>query len=340
MKRPTQHDVARHAGVSRTTVSQVLNNRTNGSVPISEETVQRVWQAIADIGYQPDARAQSLRSGSTRTIGLLIPSIQNPHYWDYVAGAQEAAEAADYHLLIAEGDLSGPDGDTAASVLGRWSLDGIIVTGLQGIPIETGSPLDWLVKQTPLVDINYWQSNSMDQVLVDYYAVTLEIIDYLYDLGHRRISLLYGPQREDHGFDRLSGYREGMQKWGLFDESLIVRCPMTMEDGYATTLKLLQEQRPTAVVAINDMLALAAIRAAVDAGLRVPQDVSIVGYDDIPTVNYIVPRLTTVSKDAVGMGREAAKLLLDRLNDPDRPARNVVIKPYLIIRESTAAAPT
>ena len=341
LKRPTQHDVARHAGVSRTTVSQVLNKRTNGTVPISDETVQRVWQAIADIGYQPDARAQSLRSGSTHTIGLLIPSIHNPHYWDYVEGAKQAAEDGGYHLLIAEGDLSGSDRQTAASVLGRWALDGLIVTGLQGIPIEEGSPLDWLVKQTPLVDINILAGDKIDQVLVDYYAITLEIVDYLYSLGHRRIGLLYGPQREDHGTDRLSGYRETMQKWGLYDEALIARCPMTMKDGYLATQQLLQEQHPTALITINDMLAIAAIRAATDSGLRIPQDLSIVGYDDIPMAEFMVPRLTTVSKDAVGMGREAAKLLISQLQQPERSSRqHVIIKPCLVVRESTAEAPT
>jgi LacI family transcriptional regulator len=141
--------------------------------------------------------------------------------------------------------------------------------------------------------------------------------------------------------DRLQPYQESLQTAGLpLDQELIATCGPTIEDGYQAALQLLQlPSRPTALIAINDLLALGALRAAADLGLHVPTDLSLVGYDDIPMAKYQVPRLTTVSKDAARSGREAVKLLLARLRDPDRPRQEIRVQPRFIIRESTGPAP-
>lgn len=341
MKRPTQQDVARIAGVSRATVSHVLNGRVDGNVPISEETRQRVMQAIAETGYVPDARAQSLRSGDTRTLGILIPELGNPHPWDYAIGAREEAESAGYHLLIAQGDLSGSERDTAASILSRWSLDGLIVNGMFTTQMEESSPLTRLIKHMPIVDIGYGEGEGVDRIVADYYEATRKTIQYLFNLNHRRIGLSYGVPREDMGYDRLCAYQDGLEAVGIsVDESLIEHCGSTMEDAYrAATALFARPDRPTALIAVNDMLAVAAIRAAADLKLRVPEDVSVVGYDDIPISSYIVPRLTTISKDAKAMGQMAVQLLLKRLENPGRRFERIAVEPHLVVRESTAPAP-
>jgi LacI family transcriptional regulator len=311
-------------------------------VPISEETRQRVLQAIAEIGYVPDARAQSLRSGDTRTIGLLVPDYSNPHYWDYVSGARDAAEESGYHLLVAEGDLSGGQRESAASVLSRWSLDGLIVNGLFTTQIADTSPIKNLMKHTPIVDIGYGDGEGVDRIIADYYAATIDAVRYLHTLNHQRIALLYGVPREDVGYDRLCAYQDALESVGIaIDESLIMHCGATIADGYEATLELLRlSERPTAIIAIDDMFAIAAIRAAADVGLHVPRDLSIIGYDDIPTAAYVVPRITTVSKDARTMGQLAVKLLLKRFETPTTSYERITIQPRLVIRESTAQAPS
>lgn len=342
MKRPTQQDVARMAGVSRATVSHVLNGRIDGSVPISEETRQRVMQAIAETGYVPDARAQSLRSGDTRTIGLLIAEFGNPHPWDYASGAREEADKAGYHLLIAGGDLSGSERDSAANTLSRWSLDGLIVNGLFTTQLDAASALTRLMKHMPIVDIGYGEGEGVDRIVADYYEATRKAIEYLLDLNHRRIGLIYGVMREDHGYDRLCAYQDGLDAAGVsVDESLIAHCGNGIDDAYRAATELLtRPDRPTALIAINDMLAVAAMRAAADLKLRVPEDVSVMGYDDIPISSYVVPRLTTISKDAREMGKMAARLLLKRLEDPAIPFERIIVQPHLVIRESTGPAPS
>jgi len=173
-------------------------------------------------------------------------------------------------------------------------------------------------------------------------------------LQHRRIGLIYGvlpprdslqtaylPVEYEGGEDRLLPYQDSLQAAGLpVDQDLIVTCGPTIEDGYQAALQILKlPTRPTALIAINDLLAIGALRAAGDLGLLVPTDLSLVGYDDISFANYLVPRLTTSSKDAVRMGREALKMLLARIEDPDRPRQRADLPARLIIRESTGPAP-
>jgi LacI family transcriptional regulator len=153
--------------------------------------------------------------------------------------------------------------------------------------------------------------------------------------------LLYGVAMPELAQDRLQPYREALLAAGLpIDEQLITQCGPTIEDGYQTTFRLLERpQRPTAIIAINDLLAVGAMRAIRDAGLRIPEDISLLGYDDIPMAKYLVPRLTTVSKDITSLGRTAVRLLLARIQQPDRPNHTEQHPTRLIIRESTGPSP-
>jgi LacI family transcriptional regulator len=153
--------------------------------------------------------------------------------------------------------------------------------------------------------------------------------------------LIYGIGTAEPAKDRLQPYQESLRAAGLpVDQELIINCGPTIEDGYQAALQLLQRpSRPTALLAINDLLAMGALRAAGDLNLSVPGDVSLAGYDDIPMANYLQPRLTTASKDTIRLGREAVKLLLARLRDPDQPHQKITVPTRLIIRESTGPAP-
>ena len=344
-KRPTQLDVARLAGVSRATVSYVLNGLADGKVPISQETRERVERAIAELGYEPDAGARALRSGSTKTIGLIILDLRNPHFWENADGVEQEARAAGYRLLVSSMDLNAQYGEDAFKDLSGRRIDGLI---LMGSLVDQSAAAQEIMERSlkrglPLVEISdrTLQAHKVDCVIADYRLATQEAMAHLMALGHRRIGLIFGVAMAEMALDRLLPYQESLQAAGLpVAPELIVNCGATMEDGYQAAMQLLAlPDRPTALLAVNDLLAMGVLRAASDCGLRVPADVSLVGFDDIPGARFLVPRLTTASKDAVHMGREAIRLVLSRLHDPALPRQIVTFPTRFVIRESTGPAP-
>lgn len=346
MKGPTQSDVARIAGVSRVTVSHVLNNRTDRQVPVSEETRQRVLAAVAELDYVPDARALALRSGNTKTIGLIIPDIHNPHFWEVVDGVEKEASAAGYHILLSSISPENKNAQDIFNNLSHRRIDGLImVPSFIYHSQRAQKTLAHLVqRRVPIVAImadHGGETYNIDRVLSDYRDVTLEAMAHLLALGHRRIGFIFGIAVPELGQDRLSAYRESLQTAGLpVDPDLMMECGPTVEDSYRATYQLLERSsRPTALLTINDYLAIGALRAARDLGLDVPRDVSVLGYDDVPFADYLIPRLSTASKDGENMGREAFRLLLARLQDPDRPRQEIRLPARLILRESTGPAP-
>ena len=345
MKRPTQADVARLAGVSRATVSYVLNDQTSGRVPISEETRQRVLKVVAELNYVPDARAQALRSGSTKTIGLIIPDIENPHFWELASGVEQEAYAAGYHILLSSVPREKKYAADIFKDLSQRRIDGLIMVPSFIYQSEAAQrTLGSLIKRrVPLVSItaDYSKANyNIDRVICHYRDTTLEIMAHLLSLGHRRVGFIFGIDVPDFGSDRLVAYRESLESAGLPpDPALIAHCGPTIEDGYRAARQLLAlPAPPTALLAINDLLAIGALRAIRDMGLEVPQDISLFGHDDIPVAQYLTPRLSTASKDGKRMGREATQLLLARLQDPDRPPQEIRLPARLILRESTGPA--
>lgn len=341
MNRPTQVDVAKLAGVSRATVSYVLNGLTKGRVQISDETKQRVLEAIEELGYEPDARAQALRSGATKTIALIIPDLRNPHFCEYATGIEEAARAAGYHLLLSSTTMNDEYAVEIFKDLARRRFDGLIIASSFILESqEAEATLEQIRKRgLPVVEMD--ENYGVDSVAADYHEATKEMMSYLLSLGHRRIGLIYGVGAHELGEDRLQPYRASLAAVGIsIDKDLIVECGPTIEDGYQASKKLLGLSfRPTVIIAINDLLAIGALRAAADLGLQVPKDLSLVGYDDIPMANYLMPRLTTVTKDAHAQGRKAFELLMERMQNPDLPRQVIHGPTRLIIRESTGPAP-
>lgn len=341
MNRPTQVDVARLAGVSRATVSYVLNGHTEGRVSISDETQQRVLDAIEELGYEPDARAQALRSGNTKTIALIIPDLRNPHFCEYATGIEEAARAAGYHILLSSTTLNDEYAVEIFKDLARRRFDGLIL--VSSFILESNEAKTTLARirkrGLPVVELSEYY--GVDSVSADYRKATKEVMSYLLSLGHRRIGLIYGVGGHELAEDRLQPYRASLESVGIpIDEDLITECGPTIEDGHQAAKKLLElAPRPTTILAINDLLAIGALRAAADLRLHVPNDLSLVGYDNIPMANYLVPRLTTVTKDAYELGKKAFDVLLARIQNPDIPRQQVQSPAKLIIRESTGRAP-
>jgi LacI family transcriptional regulator len=185
------------------------------------------------------------------------------------------------------------------------------------------------------------ENYGVDAVSADYREATKELMSYLFSLGHQRIAMIYGVGGHELAEDRLQPYRASLEAEGIpFDGDLVQECGPTIKDGYQATKKLLERKaRPTAIITINDLLAIGALRAAADLKLNVPNDLSLVGYDDIPMADYMIPRLTTVTKDAYMLGMQAFEMLLARIQDPDLPRQLIQHPARLIIRESTGRAP-
>ncbi len=339
MKRSTQADVARQAGVSRATVSYVVNGQTEGRVPISEDTRQRVLDAIEELDYEPDARAQALRSGTTQTIGLIIPDLSNPHFCEYASGIEQEAHNSNYHVLLSSIALDEEYAVEIFKSLSTRRIDGLILaSSFINISEEAQKTLNQLrERHLPMVEMN--DQYNVDSVVCDYREATREVLTYLISLGHRRIGMIYGVVLPELADDRLSPYQETLKAAGLYDPELTAECGPTIEDGFQAALKLLKlPARPSALISINDLLAFGILRAAGDLNLSVPRDLSVVGYDDIPMAKYMVPRLTTVSKDALHAGQEAFKLLLARIHNSGLPRQKKVSRARIIIRESTGPA--
>lgn len=333
MKQPTQSDVARLAGVSRATVSYVVNGLTESDISITEETRQRVLKAVQELGYQPDATAQSLRSGTTNTIGLLIPDMHNPHYWQIAQGVESEAQKEGYDLLLASTSLDPHREIHTVQALSRRRIDGLILllTYTEQVQDELKKMVN---RHRPIVLVN-GNHPDIDSVNANYAACAAQVMAHLIELGHRRIGLVHGVAHSGLGADRLNAYYQELTRAGLpIDESLVEWCGTTIAAGYEAAQRLLQAH-PTAIVVINDLLALGVLRAIANAGLRVPEDISVASFDDIDMAAYLNPALTTVRMDAEELGRAAIRIILNRLRNPKLPPQQVTIASDLVLRAST-----
>jgi len=341
MKRPTQADVARVAGVSRATVSYVINDSAHGRVSLSDETQQRVRDAIQRLGYHPDVRAQSLRAGGvTHTLGLLLPDLHNPFYWKIAAGVEQEAQEAGYDLLLFSTGLNAAREEETLRALSTRQIDGLILNvtfpqrmrrALRPI-VERGDPVVLLGDTIPNIDAV--------QAKPGYREYAQRVMAHLFELGHRRIGMIYGVVNPEMDSGRLDAYCDALRTFGLpVHKALIDRCGATLADGYQAARRLLQHTpQPTAIITINDLLAIGALRAIHEQGLSVPEQISLVGFDDIDLAAYLTPPLTTVQYDAAAVGRAAVKLLLARLDEPTRAPQVVRIPTRLILRASTGPA--
>jgi LacI family transcriptional regulator len=338
-KRPTQVDVARLAGVSRATVSYIVNGVTDDRVSITPETRQRVLDAVRELDYQPDATAQSLRLGKTHTIGLLIPDMRNPHLWQVARGAEQQTQAKGYDLLLASTALDAERESTMMNALSRRRIDGLILMLTHSTLLNR--EFDRLAKKRmPMVVMGEYVP-LLDMVQHGYDQAALTVMRHLIDLGHRRIGLVYGVDSQQHGTERLEAYQQALIASGIpINPHFVIKCGGKIEEGYQAAQQLLLcRPRPTAIIVINDLLAIATLRAIADCGLSVPRDVSIISYDDIDFASYLTPALTTVHGNAEEMGRAAVRLIFERIRDPSRPPQRIAIASQLIVRETTGPPP-
>lgn len=331
-------DVAAHVGVSVKTVSNVVN----GYVHVSPETRARVEAAVAELGYRPNLSARSLRGGRSGIVALAVPELGVPYFAELAQCVVKAASAHGFTVLI--------DQTEAVADSERLVLEGIrthLIDGLIFSPLALGSrELARRRDRTPMVLLGERVEGGLaDHVAIDNVAAACEAVAHLAQQGRRRIAAI-GAQRAVSGETahmRLTGYRQGLQQSGLaYDPALVAEASaFHREDGARAMARLLDAPvPPDAVFAFNDPLALGALRACHERGVRVPGDVAIVGFDDIDDGRYSVPSLSTVSPDKEQIARIAVEFLVSRLDgDASPPARQVVVRHRLVVRESSAGRP-
>jgi LacI family transcriptional regulator len=332
----TMREVARTAGVHPGTVSRVLNPRTRPLV--NPATADRVEQVARAMGYSLNPIARGLKTRRTFSVGVLIPDLTNPLFPPIIRGIERVLDAAGYTALVAS-----TDGEPARE---RQRLEALVARQVDGLVIATAArrhPVvaDAIASDLAVVLVNRTvEGEGVFAVVPDDRRGSAMAVDHLAALGHTRIAHIAGPQQTTTGLLRYRGFVEAMEDAGLHpDRGLIVHGEaFTIVAGAKAARELLAAaDPPTGIVAANDLLALGAYTALAEAGLSCPQDVSVVGFNDMPFTDRFAPPLTTVHIPHGQIGARAAELLLERIEDPGATPQTLVFEPTLRVRESTAA---
>jgi len=327
-------DVARRAGVSKATVSRALN----GKVVVSEEVKARIFKAIEETGYRPNLLARTLATSRSNSVGLVITNglYNGPFFSAMIYQAATCSEDLQRQLVLADGKHSREDERNAINFLLQLRCEAIMIYPKYLSVDELDDIID--ESSVPIVVINReLKRNRSSSVFVDHYQGSMRMVEYLLAQGHRDIAFVAGGEGSPTGDSRLAGYREAFNAAGLTpDESLIVRGSWSTESGYEAGCALLKKERPmSCVLAANDDMAIGVTKAMIDHGLRVPDDISVAGFDDSIIGRYFTPTLTTVHIPMDEMIRDAVRILLSP-DSGDDSAPQSLHEGSLIVRDSVA----
>lgn len=332
----TIREVAKRAKVAPITVSRVVNN----SGYVSDETRARVNAAIQELGYVPNLLGPSLRLKRTNTIGLILSDVTNPFFTTVARGVEDVANESGYNVFFCNTDESHEKQTRYInSLLGR-QVDGILL-----VPASDDTADINVIKQqdVKLVVMDRHVSSDVDMVRCDSENGSYEIIKHLIALGHTRIATLGGPRSISTSEERIAGYTRALKEAGL-PIGAVFHGNFDQPSGYAMAQQALAlPPRPTALFAVNNFISIGAMKALLDAGLRVPKDISVVGVDDLPPTLTLNPFMTVVSQPAYDMGKQAAQLLLKRLQEGAEKVskpREIILPSPLVMRHSTAPPST
>jgi LacI family transcriptional regulator len=330
----TIREVAESAGVSYATVSHVINNTRL----VSQGTRQRVLAAMEALNYRPNALARSLRQGKTNTLGLVLPDSANPFFAEISRSIEDEAFKRGYSVFLCNTELDTQRELFYVDVLSKKQVDGIIFVAAG----DQADSLEFLVgRNMPVVMVDRDVPNvEVDAVLTDNQLGGYLATRHLLELGHKRIACISGPSSITPSAERMIGYRKALEQAGLpYDERLILRGDYHAQSGMEITHSILNmDPRPTAVFALNDLMALGALRAAAEAGCIVPEELAVVGYDDLEIARFSNPPLTTIAHPKKEIGARALELLVDRISRKGSPPSRLVLPPELIIRRSSQPA--
>ena len=331
-RRPTIDDVARRAGVSKSLVSLVMR----GDRHVGPQRRAATLRAAKALGYRPNAMAQGLVQRRTRIVGVLVSDLNNLFFADVISGIQSRARAHGYRVLLNTGDRVQEHEDEAIETLLQLRVDGLIL----GSPMLVSPQMVKASREVPVVVVGRPASaTSIDSVSDDDSEGALAVVRHCVELGHRRIAHIDGGDGAG-SMERRTGYLKAMSELGLGGEIAVFRGAFTEAGGYQAARELLSRKPlPTAIFAANDLAAVGALNAIEEAGLRVPQDISLVGYDDTSLASMRHLSLTTVHQPTHDIGQMAMDFLVERIRGQRKKARRVVLAPTLVIRSTTAAPP-
>jgi LacI family transcriptional regulator len=333
----TIKDIAKTAGLSIATVSYVINN----SRPVSPEAAEKVKQAIYQLGYSPNLIARSLRSKRTSTIGLVVPDSSNPFFAEIAKGVEDAGFSASYSVILCNSNATLQREQVYLDLLISKRVDGLILASTSAT-LDHLRPL--LQRQLPVV-VFYRQAEDLpvDTIQVDNQKGGQDATRHLIQLGHQKIACIRPASAKTPSYHRVDGYVQAMLESGLeISTELMPQGNNRIEGGHAAALRLLDSGQPfSAIFSTNDAMAIGAMRALRERGLRVPEDVSVIGFDDILLASYVVPALTTITQPKVEAGKRAVEFLIERIEScGDCQPHHLVLETNFVARASTAPPPS
>ncbi|MFJ5677279.1 LacI family DNA-binding transcriptional regulator [Streptomyces sp. NPDC093097] len=329
----TMVDVARRAGVSVATVSHVVNDTR----PVRPDTRAAVLAAIEELGYTHNTLARSLVTARTRSIGLAVSAISNPYFTEILQGVEAAALEAGYSLLIADPHDDPRHERKVVQLLHERRVDGMIVAP----SAEPAAMAEYLTRRhIPVVFLDRLVGDGFDQVCAESAGPVRRLVEHLADLGHTRIGLVAGAPGLSTTAERVQGYREGLQSRGLpFAPELLAGGDSEAAGAQHATRRLLAApEPPTALITANNAMTIGALQALRALGLEVPRDLALACFDDFSWADLFTPRLTAIAQPSKELGAAAVRLLLERLDAPDRPPRTVRL-PCAFVHRTSCGCP-
>jgi len=330
MKYITLRKVAEKAGVSVNTASRAINNKPD----INEKTKKRLLKIARELGYVRNYTAVALRTKKTRTIGVVIADNRNPFYAEVLNGMEEAAREKNYHIILANTQRDYKKEEEAINLLLNKRVDGLLIAPVQ----DRDDDIKKLIETNiPFVIVGRdFENIEVDAVYNDEVKGGFLATEYLIKKGHKRIALIDGFLYKSPAKGRLMGYKKALKENRIhLDDALVSIGDIDVKDGYERTRQLFEKGLGfTAIFAYNDMMAFGAMQAIREKGLRIPQDIGLVGYDDIPFSSLMNPTLTTIRLGKQDLGAESVKLLLSRINGRHKKLKKVFLDVELIVRET------
>jgi len=334
VKRITLKDVAAHAGVSYQTVWRVINAKKE----VKPETRVRIQAAVEELGYHPDAIARSMAVGRTCTLGCIAPNLTDYTFACLIEGAKSEAQKHDYFLIAMSAERENEVGALCDDMLSR-RVDGLMAINPHAD--ERYRYFEKLISKSVAIVYSgdHPRNKGVSSVQVDDESGGYQATRHLIELGHKQIAMVTGPRNEDCVQDRITGYQRALEEANLGTPSkIILTGDWSASSGYQAVKQLLESGISfSALFAQNDRMAVGAIQAARDHGLQVPNDMAVVGFDDMPLASYFDPPLTTIHQDIFEIGRQTASLLINRVENPESPTQHVIIPCELIVRRSCGA---
>lgn len=325
-------DVARRAKVNISTVSRTINQTGK----IGSKTRARIFKVMQELGYKPNRVARRLRAtdGNSHLLGLIIPNIQNLFFADLARGVEDVASRNNFAVLLCNYDEDEAKERFYLDVMQAESVDGIILP-----PIHEDDPavLDVVKRGTPVVCVDRsLRAGNLDKVEIDNHMGALAAVTHILERGHKRVGIICGPADSSTGRERMRGYKEAHVQAGVPIKSELVRCgDFKQESGRLLAATLLDlPEPPTALFVCNGLMTVGALEEISARGLKIPREIAIVGFDELPLASVFNPPLTLVRQPAYEVGKCAAELLLKRLEERNRPPTSLKLLPELIVRKS------